>query len=350
MNQLNAKPQLLKQANLSHIRKVIRDRGDATRAEIAAVTDISITTVRTLLTELLQQREIESVGHDRSSGGRKAERYRLRPDRYHCAALCMNDQALDALVVNACGEIVQTTRLSVEQGEWEQAVFAFLDRLTAQLEIRAIGMGVPGIVEEDGYWRKQPGGEMMHRVEIGKALTERYGLPVVLENDLNATAIGFGRCYQQQFPQAGAEQTNMAYLYFEESCISAGFVVGGQVVRGSSNFAGELGLVPMADGQPLDSLFARPMDDKSYVRLAVQVIGWVCGILNPRYVALGGPALRNHCIAPIADGLSALLPRRMMTELLSAPDLWHDYHSGMAWLTAGRMFEDVRLIKGQVTV
>ena len=54
MDTLNGRPKLLKQANLSLIRKVITAEGTATRAEIARKTNISSTTVRSLLAEMLE--------------------------------------------------------------------------------------------------------------------------------------------------------------------------------------------------------------------------------------------------------------------------------------------------------
>lgn len=89
MDTLTARPRVLKQANLSHIRKVLKAKGTATRAEIAYETKISSTTVRSLLSEMMQNGEIESVGYDESSGGRKAERYGFRPNRYYGAAFCI---------------------------------------------------------------------------------------------------------------------------------------------------------------------------------------------------------------------------------------------------------------------
>ena len=81
--------------------------------------------------------------------------------------------------------------------------------------------------------------------------------------------------------------------------------------------------------------------------LIIRIIGWICGILNPQYVVLGGPDLRKDCIGPISDGFSALLPRHMSAEILYSADLWHDYHDGMAYLTAGKIFDDVQFIKEQ---
>lgn len=85
MDTITARPRLLKQANLSLIRKVIKSKGTATRAEIAAETKISSTTVRSLLAEMMENGEIQGIGHDESSGGRKAERYGFKPDQYYGA-------------------------------------------------------------------------------------------------------------------------------------------------------------------------------------------------------------------------------------------------------------------------
>lgn len=107
MDSLTARPNLLKQANLSLIRRVIKTNGSATRAEIALETRISSTTVRSLLSEMLENGEIEGIGLDESSGGRKAQRYRLNPERYHGAAFCLLDDRVIFLLVNMCGEIVE---------------------------------------------------------------------------------------------------------------------------------------------------------------------------------------------------------------------------------------------------
>lgn len=345
MDALTARPKLLKQANLSLIRKAIKTKGSATRAEIARETGISSTTVRSLLAEMAENGEIEGIGYDASSGGRKAERYAFCPNRYYGAAVCIADGEACGLLVDVCGRILEATPLQAEQGFLEAAIFAYLDGLVKEKEIKAIGLGVPGIVEGGCVLRKDKAGETFHKTDLGNTLAARYKLPLALENDLNATAIGFGRCYEHIFPNEGAENTNMAYLYFEEGCVSGGFIAGGRVVRGWKNFAGELGLVPLEDGRLLDEHMQEPQSDGQYTRITVQLLGWICGILNPRYVALGGPSFRKSCLGPISDGLAALLPKHMLAEILYSADRWHDYQNGMAYLTAAKMFDEVHFVK-----
>lgn len=248
-------------------------KGTATRAEIAEETNISSTTVRSLLNEMFKDREIEGIGYDESSGGRKAERYRLKPDRYHCAAFCISGEQIHALLINVCGEIVDISYLDVEGGDYEKEIFGYLDRLAAEWEIRAIGIGAPGIVEGSGYWREDSESRELCWTDIGTLLSERYQAPVLLENDLNAIAIGFGKRYEEELKNKQPELTNMAYVRFEKGCISAGFISGGRIIRGWSNFAGELGLVMAGeDGVP----DMNTMDEVRYTKRLVQILSWIC--------------------------------------------------------------------------
>lgn len=342
MSVVTAGPWILKQANLSLVRKVIRSRGTVTRAEISSETKISSTTVRSLLTEMMENGEIECIGFDESSGGRKAKRYRFRMDRYFGVAFCITERQIHGLLINVYGEILKISKLEAADEQFEQAIISYLDDLLLEKEIKAIGIGVPGVIEGGGYWRQNRDTGELYKADIGDKLANIYKIPVVMENDLNATIIGFGRCYEREFPREAPEDVNMAYLHFEKGCISAGFIAGGHIIRGCHNFAGELGLIPMEDGRILDEYLSDSICDSEYIGFAIKIISWVCGILNPQYVVLGGPDLRVHCIGPIGDGLSSLLSKDMFAEILYSPDMWQDYHDGMAFITAEKMFEEVR--------
>lgn len=114
---------------------------------------------------------------------------------------------------------MEKTRLEAANGDFESAITAWMDEQIRKREIKSIDIGVPGAVEGKGYWRTNEADGKLYKIDIGDSLEKRYKIPVVLENDLNATAIGFGRCYAKEFPCENPENTNMAFLYFEKGCI-----------------------------------------------------------------------------------------------------------------------------------
>lgn len=340
------KPYALKQVNLSRVRKVIKENGSATRAEIVNATKISVTTVRTLLTEMLENNEIAEAGQDESIGGRRAVRYVLKKDRFYGAAFCLDfdNRSVHYLIVDIYGNIRETGILPDNQ-DAVAAICSFLDDRFARMEIRSIGIGVSGIVNGMEYLTMNEKGEL-ETFQIGEKIRKRYQVPVLLENDLNAITLGFGRCYLKRFPDVKCENINMAYLYFDKTCLSAGFLSDGRILRGSNHFAGELGLFTVNDTKRLDEILALPLTDEQYARLVAKIIEAVCCFLNPQYIAVGGESFREESIALICEYFDGMLPAKMSAEILYAADKWEDYYEGMAYLTAGQIFADVQLIKG----
>lgn len=83
-------------------------------------------------------------------------------ERYYSAAFYITDYQVHSLLINVCGEVLETAKLEVKDENFEAAIVSYLDTLSGRKEIRAIGLGVPGIVEGNGYWRQnKQTGELM---------------------------------------------------------------------------------------------------------------------------------------------------------------------------------------------
>lgn len=343
MDNIMGKPNALKQVNLSLVRKAIKEKGSATRSEIVGSTKISTTTVRTLLTEMLDNKEIIEIGLDDSIGGRKAVRYALVKERFFGVAMCLEEDSIRYLIVNICGEIQEKGTFPVE-GNTSKAIYTFLDELVTKIKIRSIGIGVPGVVDGMSYQKKNEEGEV-ETYSIGEIIRMRYGVPIILENDLNAITLGFGRCYLNEFPEESCENINMAYVYFGKECLSAGFLSGGKILRGWNNYVGELGLFPVGEDQTLGELLLSPIEDHRYAKIVAKLLAGICCILNPQYIAIGGMGFRKHCLSMITEYFDDTLPDKMAAEIVYAEDKWHDYYEGMAYLTADQIFSNVVLVK-----
>ena len=108
------------------------------------------------------------------------------------------------------------------------------------LAIEGIGVGVPGIVDAAAG---RIGDEIPHVPELaglalGAHLSERFGVPVFVDNDVNALALG-----EHRFG-AGRGARSLVVLA-PGTGFGTGVILHGRLVRGAVGFGGEFGHVPV---------------------------------------------------------------------------------------------------------
>ncbi len=135
-------------------------------------------------------------------------------------------------------EVREQTRLGAD-GVVDTAtrVFEALRAATGERLAGTVGVGVPGLVDVDL-------GAVKHAVNLGvdgewlrlrDLLSQRLDLAVVVENDVNAAALGAG---------ALDDAEDIAYISIGTG-LAAGLVLGGRLRRGAHGAAGEVGHVPV---------------------------------------------------------------------------------------------------------
>lgn len=100
--------------------------------------------------------------------------------------------------------------------------------------VAAVGVGVPGLVDQRGVLRFAPNLPGVTEVPIGPELSRRLSLPVTVDNDANCATW----C---EFRIGAAEAVTDAVLITLGTGIGAGIVAGGRLHRGAHGFAGEPG-------------------------------------------------------------------------------------------------------------
>jgi glucokinase len=223
-----------------------------------------------------------------------------------------------------------------------QAIQAAIDSCPTAPSIGGIGVGVPGHVDGDsGLVRlavnlniDEPG------LPIGPLLAERFGAPVVVENDARAGALGAFHHLTGEYPGV----RTLAYLSIGTG-LSAGVVIDGRLHRGRDGAAGEIGHVVVEEGgpacrcglsgcleavaagpaisrgwrgrngRPAESLFRAAADgEPDAVRLADEVTGhltqaasWLAAAYGADLVVLGG-GVGSH--APVLEAIRERLAVR----------------------------------------
>jgi glucokinase len=110
---------------------------------------------------------------------------------------------------------------------------------TAAPDVEAIGFGIPALVEWEAGVSRWSNHLPLDGVPFRDLMSERLGLPVVVDNDGNASMLAEAR----RGAAAGARHAVMVSL---GTGIGGGLWLNGEVYRGASGVGGELGHVVLA--------------------------------------------------------------------------------------------------------
>jgi glucokinase len=146
-------------------------------------------------------------------------------------------------LVDPSDRIIARKRIATEAERGPASVVeriaACVDELASQLppqeRIAAMGMCTPGPVDHvNGILLDPPNVQGLHYAPLGALLTERLDIPVCLEHDAKAAALG------EFYFGAGRGKQSMVYIIVGTG-VGAALIMDGAVYRGMHNSAGEFG-------------------------------------------------------------------------------------------------------------
>lgn len=151
-------------------------------------------------------------------------------------------------VVSEGPEVLYTT----EEASFGRSQEDVLDAMEGQLrkaleahpEARAAGLGIPCTIDHERGLAIAAVNLPIVNVPVRDIMSERLGIPVLLDNDANAAALAEHRW-------GAARGTRNAVLLTIGTGIGGGLIIGGEVYRGSTGAGAELGhMVIDHDGPP----------------------------------------------------------------------------------------------------
>ncbi|OWZ83781.1 ROK family protein [Natranaerobius trueperi] len=146
-------------------------------------------------------------------------------------------------ISNYKGEIVERTVVSTVDIHNESDLIDTINIATENLLrkinisinfIKGIGLGIPGYVPEDGERIPKIVNLGLENVFLKKHLKEVFKIPVKIENDANAAALG-------EFHFGAAKETKDALIITLGTGVGGGVIINERVHRGVSGLSGEIG-------------------------------------------------------------------------------------------------------------
>jgi predicted NBD/HSP70 family sugar kinase len=207
---------------------LIRAAGMISRVGLVNASGLTGGTISTVVRGLIDEGLVAETGHAESTGGKRRVMLQLNHFARYAVGVHLDDARITYVLTNLGGAVV--ARIS-RAGRG-------LDDQTAVVALMA--GGVDALIDSVGVERDRILGLGLVSArpstlqEFGQALERATGLPVVLDNDATAAAIG-----EHWSGGVGASAT-FAALYMGTG-LGAGVVLGGATHRGPSGHAGAIG-------------------------------------------------------------------------------------------------------------
>jgi predicted NBD/HSP70 family sugar kinase len=222
--------------NRYHLLRTLQAVGPLRRRELGETCGIRLSSITSLVDELLTAGILENQVADRPRSPLTFTR-----ERWFVASACVTATELRFALVGLDGQVSQSRRIElceVSYPELYAALCSGLADLQSDSPGRVLGLGValPGIVDSlEGIWHYAAKLPQIHRVSLCDELSAHFGLPVHVENDVRCS-LWAGIWFEQLL----AKYRNAIYLSVTFGVHSA-LLINGELHSGASFSAGEIG-------------------------------------------------------------------------------------------------------------
>ncbi|MFJ2720666.1 ROK family protein [Streptomyces sp. NPDC091412] len=235
---MTARPANLHQARLL---RLLRDLGPQSRVALGEQVELSRSKLAFEIDRLLETGLVVQDGLAASRGGRRSHNVRIAPS-LRFLGVDIGATSVDVAVTNAELDVLGHVAETLDVREGPVAVFERVLALAGKLREAGLaehfdgaGIGVPGPVRfPEGVPVAPPIMPGWDGFPVREAMSQELGCPVLVDNDVNLMALG-----EQQ---AGVARSVGDFLCVKLGTgIGCGIVVGGEVYRGVTGSAGDIG-------------------------------------------------------------------------------------------------------------
>ena len=245
------RPMARTDVNRSAILAHLGAHGPASRAELARSLSLSPALMTQLSKDLIADGLIRELAHQASQGGRPARMLGLVASAGRAVGVKVAADHLAFVEVGIDGTVGRTASEPFDAAA-NTMLAVLADRLRrfiaggADTPLLGIGVGVPGDVDAQGTGIVNSTQLGWTNVPIGSTLRRELGLPVLVENNVNAVAMA------ERLYGLGRRHRNFLVVTIGTG-VGAAIVIDGVIVRGTGGGAGEIGHIPVRDEGPLCS-------------------------------------------------------------------------------------------------
>lgn len=241
-----ASQEMIRDNNRRLVLEYIVNHPPVSRADLAKQLSLTKATISNIVQELLEQDLIREIGSARTSMGRKPILLEFHKKCGAALAIDVRPRQISVLISDLKGEDCRVKEYPFSEKD------CLLDLLTEILSenlpeykdspygIVGVAVGIYGVVHQNRI-RFTPYYPLPEE-DLGERLEERFGLPVIVENESNLSVLGESAFHHHY--------KNMIHLNIHDG-IGMGILINEQLYKGKDGYAGELGhTILFPDGKP----------------------------------------------------------------------------------------------------
>lgn len=239
-------PRLIREYNELNILRFIKNEGPISRAELAKRYRLSKAAVSEIIADLLGQGYIREIGVGNSTalGGRKPILLEFNPKAGYAIGMEIKRDHATIALGDLNANIHKKEEINFNKGAplriVLEMIFSVIDdfmqtRWVKNAKPVGIGVAIPGLINyQEGKIQESDTLKGWQGFPLRDAFEEKYGIDTVIENDVKALTLAecrFGN---------GKDVDQMIYLWIGDG-LGAGIIINGELYRGVSAAAGEIG-------------------------------------------------------------------------------------------------------------
>lgn len=328
---------MVRKRNRILIKKCLMDGKAGTKHDLAVETGLSVATCNTLLNEMSKSGEITELEYVKSSGGRPSKEYCLNMDYRHVLWICLissrNRKETVYGAADLAGTILWKKQERMDKINLEKILEIIEQALCGDEKIGVVSVGIPGVFAQ-GRIEICDLPELVG-VRLEEVLEKRFHLAVIIENDMNAAAYGYYR--SKHVKDDGAESLAVVSCY-EDMYPGCGLIVDGKIIRGNSNFAGELSYLPF--GENREALNDNLKKEEEQIRIVGHMAASLSAIVNPSAIFLMEGVIRREWVEGIVQECRKYIPQEHMPQIKATDQIEEYYRFGMLCLGREKLDKD----------
>ncbi|HIU26216.1 MAG TPA: hypothetical protein IAC50_06975 [Candidatus Copromorpha excrementigallinarum] len=330
----------VKESNTNLVISTLKKFHTATCAEISKNTGLSVATCGNILKRLLESGEILDGGFESNSSGRPAKQYTYNKNFSLAAAVTIHEEQsvrlLQYAVADLYGDIIEKNFKRHEEIT-SSAISSLISELTLKYpSIRAIGFGVPAIINKDGEIINSDISELNGANIYELLKTPDVNIKIAADRSPALSIYG----YHKKHPELKGT-ISAAVLCPQVPPVGAGFVINDQIYNGYYNIGGEIGFLA---GRFLNEFFPEAQSFSKALRDTMFTVAAIVSTINPSTMVFMGTDFSKELFGEIQRCCEELFDPLYMPELVLLNDYSDEYIRGTIQIAIDCLNPKVKLV------